>query len=103
MDVAIEIKKRLRAVVWPLAFACVAVYFGVHLVRNDHGLMALQVYDQKLAAAAAELEALTTARIALERETAWLRPGFTHPDSLAEQARTKLSMGLPDEVVILGR
>ena len=51
MEVAIEIRKRLRAIVWPLAFACISVYFGVHLVQNDHGLMALQAYDARLAAA----------------------------------------------------
>ena len=103
MDIAIEIRKRLKAVVWPLAFACIAIYFGVHLLRNDHGLMALQAYDERLAVAGAQLERLTAERMALERETAWLRPRLTHPDSLGEQARLKLGMGLPDEVVILGK
>lgn len=103
MDVAIEIRKRLRAVIWPLAFACIAIYFGVHLVRNDHGLLALQVYDKRLQTAEIELGRLTAERVALERETAMLRPGQTHPDSLAEHARKRLGMGGPDEVVILGR
>lgn len=103
MEAALEIRKRLRAVIWPLAFACIAVYFGVHLVRNDHGLMALQAYDQKLDAAHVELARLTGERIALERETAWLRPGRTHPDSLGEHARRRLGMGEADEVVIFGR
>jgi cell division protein FtsB len=102
MDVAFEIKKRLRAIVWPLAFACLAIYFGVHLVRNDNGLMALQAYDQRLASADAELQHLTAERVTLERETAWLRPGWTLPDSLGEQARQRLGMGRPDEVMILG-
>ena len=103
MDAAIEIRKRLRAVVWPLAFACIAVYFGVHLVRNDHGLLALQAYDLRLAAAETELTRLTQTRVALARETGLLRPGQTHADSLAEQARTRLGMGSADEVIILGR
>lgn len=103
MEAAIEIRKRLRAVVWPLAFACIAVYFGVHLVRNDHGLLALQAYDQRLATAEAELTRLTGSRVALARETALLRPGQTHPDSLAEHARMRLGMGSADEVIILGR
>lgn len=103
MDVAIEIRKRLRAIVWPLAFACIAVYFGVHLVQNDHGLMALQAYDQRLAAATAELEGLTTKRVRLERETASLAPGRMHPDSLGEHARRRLGMGRVDEALILGR
>ena len=103
MHAALEIRKRLRAIVWPLMFACLAVYFGVHLVRNDHGLLALQAYDMRLAEAESRLQALTAERVALERETKWLRPEFTHPDSLVEQARVELGMGLPDEVVILGR
>mgnify|MGYP002628740102 FL=1 len=103
MHAALEIRKRLRAIVWPLMFACLAVYFGVHLVRNDHGLLALQAYDMRLAEAESRLQALTAERVALERETKWLRPEFTHPDSLGEQARVELGMGLPDEVVILGR
>ena len=103
METAIEIRKRLKAVVWPLAFACIAVYFGVHLVRNDHGLLALQAYDQRLADAETELKQLTEKRMALERETAWLRPGRTHPDALGEHARRRLGMGEADEVVIFGR
>ena len=103
MDAAIEIRKRLRAVVWPLGFACVAIYFGIHLVRNDHGLLALQAYDVKLEAARTELARLTEERVALERETAWLRPDAAHPDSLGEHARRRLGMGEADEVVIFGR
>ncbi len=103
MQVALEIRKRLRAVVWPLTFACLAVYFGVHLVRNDHGLLALQAFDQRLKEAEATLGALTAERVVLERETQWLRPSYTHPDSLGEHARVDLGMGAPDEVAILGR
>lgn len=103
MDVAIEIRKRLRSVVWPLAFACIAIYFGVHLVRNDRGLLALQAYDQRLASAERDLDGLTAQRRALERETALLRPARAHPDLIGEEARVRLGMGLPDEVVILQR
>jgi cell division protein FtsB len=103
MQVAIDIKKSLRAIFWPLAFACIAVYFGVHLVRNDHGLLALQAYDLRLAAAEERLGELVTTRVMLERETSWLQPGWTHPDSLGEQARVRLGMGSVDEVVILSR
>jgi len=103
MEIAFEIRKRLRAVVWPVAFACIAVYFGVHLVRNDHGLLALQAYDARIAAAETTLAGLRAERIALERETEWLRPGWTHPDSLGEQARVRLGMVAKDEVVVLGK
>lgn len=102
MGVAFEIRKRLRSIVWPLAFACIAIYFGVHLVRNDYGLLALRAYDQRLEAASARLQVLTETRVKLERETAWLRPGWTHPDSLGEHARVRLGMGRPDEIVVLG-
>lgn len=103
MEATLEIRKRLRAVIWPLAFACIAVYFGVNLVRNDHGLLALQAYDHRLASAEEKLAALTHERVALERETAWLRPGRTHPDSLGEHARRRLGMGDPEEVIIFDR
>lgn len=102
MGAGFEIRKRLRAIVWPLAFACIAIYFGVHLVRNDHGLMALRAYDQRLEAATLKLASLTEERVKLERETSWLRPGGMHPDSLGEHARVRLGMGRPDEIVILG-
>ena len=103
MDVAIELRKRLRAIVWPLAFACIALYFGVHLVQNEHGLMALQAYDQRLEEATARLGALTKERVSLERQTAQLAPGQMHPDFLGEHARQRLGMGRADEAVILGR
>ena len=103
MHLGLEIRKRLKAVLWPFAFACIAAYFGVHLVRNDHGLLALQAYDARLAKAEAELDRLTRDRKALERETRWLQPELTHPDSLGEQARRRVGMIAPDELVILGR
>ena len=103
MHLGLEIRKRLKAMLWPFAFACIAAYFGVHLVRNDHGLLALQAYDAKLLRAERELSRLTRDRVALERETRWLRPELTHPDSLGEQARRRVGMIASDEYVLLGR
>jgi cell division protein FtsB len=103
MDVAQDLKKRLRAVVWPLLFACIAIYFGFHLVRNDNGLLALRAYDQRLDEAKTVLAQLTAERASLEKETQALRPSNIQLDALAEQARVRLNMGWPSEVLILGR
>jgi cell division protein FtsB len=103
MDVAQDLKKRLRAVVWPLLFACIAIYFGFHLVRNDNGLLALRAYDQRLDEAKIVLAQLTAERASLEKETQALRPSNIQLDALAEQARVRLNMGWPSEVLILGR
>lgn len=103
MDLAQDLKKRLRAVVWPLLFACIAIYFGFHLVRNDNGLLALRAYDQRLDEAKIVLAQLTAERASLEKETQALRPSNIQLDALAEQARVRLNMGWPSEVLILGR
>ncbi len=103
MDVAQDLKKRLRAVVWPLCFAFIAIYFGFHLVRNDNGLLALRAYDQRLDEAKIVLAQLTAERASLEKETQALRPSNIQLDALAEQARVRLNMGWPSEVLILGR
>ena len=103
MEVAQDLKKRLKAVVWPLLFACIAIYFGFHLFRNDNGLLALRAYDQRLDQAKLVLSELASERLALEKETNALRPSNIHPDALAEQARIRLNMGWPSEVLILGR
>jgi cell division protein FtsB len=103
MDVAQDLKKRLRAVVWPLLFACIAIYFGFHLVRNDNGLLALRAYDQRLDESKTVLAQLTAERASLEKETQALRPSNIQLDALAEQARVRLNMGWPSEVLILGR
>jgi cell division protein FtsB len=89
MDVAQDLKKRLRAVVWPLLFACIAIYFGFHLVRNDNGLLALRAYDQRLDEAKTVLAQLTAERASLEKETQALRPSNIQLDALAEQARVR--------------
>lgn len=103
MDVAQDLKKRLRAVVWPFLFACIAIYFGFHFVRNDNGLLALRAYDQRLDEAKIVLAQLTAERASLEKETQALRPSNIQLDALAEQARVRLNMGWPSEVLILGR
>lgn len=100
MDAALDIKKRLKGVVWPLVFACLAVYFGVHLVRNDHGVLAMQAFDLRIADAENELAGLTAMRVGLERDTSLLRPENMHPDSLGEHARRRLNMGAEREVVV---
>ncbi|MEK9903859.1 MAG: septum formation initiator family protein [Rhodospirillales bacterium] len=103
MDLAQDLKKRLRAVVLPFLFACIAIYFGFHFVRNDNGLLALRAYDQRLDEAKIVLAQLTAERASLEKETQALRPSNIQLDALAEQARVRLNMGWPSEVLILGR
>ena len=98
--VAPPIKKRLKGLIWPLVFACLAVYFGVHLVRNDHGVLAMQAFDLRIVDAENELAGLTATRVGLERDTALLRPETMHPDSLGEHARRRLNMGAEREVVV---
>jgi len=100
MDTALDIKKRLKGLIWPLIFACLAVYFGVHLVRNDHGVLAMQAFDLRIADAENELAGLTATRVGLERDTSLLRPETMHPDSLGEHARRRLNMGAEREVVV---
>lgn len=100
METTLEIKKRLKGLILPLAFACLAVYFGVHLLSNDHGVIAMQAYDLRIEDAENELAGLTSTRVALERETSLLRPEQMHPDSLGEHARRRLNMGAKGEVVI---
>ncbi len=72
-------------------------------MRNDNGLLALRAYDQRLDEAKIVLAQLTAERASLEKETQALRPSNIQLDALAEQARVRLNMGWPSEVLILGR
>ena len=88
-----------------LAFALVVTalvfYFGYFAVFGKHGLTNLMHLEEEVALKKAELDRIKIERAALEHRVSLLRPQSVDPDLLEEQARAKLGLTEPDEVVIL--
>lgn len=101
MDVLRDIWRRAKAMLGPLAVACVALYFGYYAVYGGRGMLAMIQLDQKIADAQSLLSAEQEKRDLLNRRVALLRPTSVDPDMLEERARVLLNYARPDEVVIL--
>jgi cell division protein FtsB len=95
-----EIRKRLPQAVIGLAVVCVIGYFVYHVIHGDRGLVAWQMLDKDVIDAEAELAAVRSERIALERRVGLLRLESLDLDMLDEWSRRILNYGAADEAVI---
>ena len=101
MHIVHDIRRRLRALVWPLFAAMLGVYFVYHGIYGDRGLLARSAVRAEVAVAASERAAIAGTRSTLERQVRLLRESSLDPDMLGEQARRLVNLGRPSEVVIL--
>ncbi|MBI1212244.1 MAG: septum formation initiator family protein [Alphaproteobacteria bacterium] len=90
-----------RRIAFPLVTLGLAAYFGYYLVYGSHGLISLARVHHEIELKQAELDRIHTQREALEHRVSLLRPESVDPDMLEEQARARLGLTEPDEVVIL--
>lgn len=86
---------------FPLLVMALVVYFSYFAVFGNHGLLRWSKLDAAVDAKQAEFDKLRSERIALQRRVSLMRPESVDPDMLEEQARARLGLTEPDEVVIL--
>ncbi len=77
------------------------LYFGYFAVYGNHGLINWLKLQNAIEVKQADLDHVRAERTALERRVRLLRPESVDPDLLEEQARSRLGLSQPDEVVIL--
>ena len=96
-----EIHLRARHIVGPVLCLVLVGYFAYHLVNGERGFIALLQLDQQIQEAKANAAILAKERTAVDSRVTLMRPDQLDPDMLEERARLMLSVGHPDEVVIL--
>jgi cell division protein FtsB len=96
-----EIRLRARNIVGPVLCLVLVGYFAYHLVNGERGFIALLQLDQQIQEAKANAAILAKERTEVESRVALMRPDQLDPDMLEERTRLMLSVGHPDEVVIL--
>lgn len=88
-----------------LGFALIVIslvaYFGYFAIYGKHGLVNWVQLQQQIDIKQADLDRVRDERLALEHRVKMLRPESVDPDLLEEQARARLGLSGPDEVVIL--
>ena len=96
-----EIHLRARHIVGPVLCLVLVGYFAYHLVNGERGFIALLQLDQQIQEAKANAAILAKERTEVDSRVTLMRPDQLDPDMLEERARLMLSVGHPDEVVIL--
>jgi cell division protein FtsB len=99
------IRPRTRAFLAALGLYVLAAlfigYFGVNAYTGNHGLVAKQNLDQRIADLISELNATKAERERWERRVALLRSDRIDPDMLEERARQLLDYADPRDVTVL--
>jgi cell division protein FtsB len=95
-----EMKRRARAVVAPVFFLALALYFGWSAVRGDHGLVAFAQRKVLLAQAQSDLGRLQAQQADWQRKVAALQADHLDPDLLDERAREMLNLSNPHDILV---
>ncbi len=95
-----DIKRHLRNAIGPLLGAGAVVYFGVHAVQGDRGLMAWVQVRQEIAKAEIAAQEIAAERADLEHRVSLLKSESLDLDMLEERARMMLGVVRNDDVII---
>lgn len=95
-----EIRRRVKAVIWPTVFLGLVAYFAWHATQGERGIAAMHRREQMLAEARTELARVQAERAAWERRVAALRGPVLDADMLDERARAMLNWGDPHDVIV---
>jgi cell division protein FtsB len=98
---AVATPRSRRGLGFTLVIFGLVVYFGYFAIYGKHGLVNWVRLQQEISLKQGELDRVRTERAALEHRVRLLRPESVDPDLLEEQARARLGLSQPDEVVIL--
>ena len=101
MDEPATLKRATRGVGFPLVVGALVIYFGYFAINGNHGLVNWIRLNHEIELKQAALDRIKAERLALEHRVRLLRPESVDPDLLEEQARARLGLSGPDEVVIM--
>lgn len=101
MQLAHEVRRRLRIIVPQVLAVGVIGYFGYHAVQGERGFLAYLHLSQQLAEAEVVAAAVAAERDELGGKVDRLRSGSLDPDLLEERARVLLNYGYAEETVVL--
>lgn len=101
MNEGLTLQRAARGWSFPLLILALVVYFTYFAVYGNHGLLQWMKLQSELEVKRAEYGRVTSERALLENRVRLLRPESVDPDMLEEQARSRLGLSEPDEVVIL--
>jgi cell division protein FtsB len=101
MIVLREMRRRAKALIWPMLGVALTGYFAYHLVEGERGLRAWVYLTQELRTAKEFLSVVSAERAELEHRVSHMRPDHVDPDLLDTQARKTLDVVRPDEIVIM--
>jgi cell division protein FtsB len=99
------IRPRIRAFLAALGLYVLAAlfigYFGINAYTGNHGIVAKQNLDQRIADLVRELDATKAERERWEHRVALLKADRIDPDMLDERARQLLDFADPRDVTVL--
>lgn len=96
-----NLRTSTRGLGFTLVVMSLVAYFGYFAIYGNHGLVNWIRLQHEIELKQSELNQVRAERAALEHRVRLLRPESVDPDLLEEQARARLGLTEPDEVVIL--
>jgi cell division protein FtsB len=100
MVLALDLSRRIRAVVAPCVFLAIAAYFAWSATQGNRGLLAY-AERQELFRKVEDDNAAARAELARwERRVAGLRANHLNADTLDERARAMLHLADPTDIVV---
>ena len=100
MTLVRELRNRAKAIALPVLGACLVLYFAIHIVQGDRGLIALWQLHKQIEQADLALADVKAKRAVLEHRVRLLSAEHLDDDMLDERTREILNVARPDELVI---
>jgi cell division protein FtsB len=93
-------QSKVKPLLLPACCLLVLGYFVYHAVEGDYGLFALGKLQERVAVLEADLDAVRSERIEMERHVSLMRPESVDRDMIDERARQALNMSDAKDIVI---
>lgn len=100
MSIGREVRRRAKAAVPPLVFLLLVAYFIWNATQGDRGLRATAIRQEDLKAAQADLARAEADLAMWERRVSGMRADRLDPDALDENARTRLNLSDPADIMV---
>ena len=100
MQIWRTVKRAVRATIPPAFFLSLVAYFGWNVAHGDRGLMAYALRQQMLVGAQADLARAQTEQQQWDLKVAGLRANHIDRDALDQQARDRLNLADPADLVV---
>ena len=100
MSLGRELKERGKAVLFPVIFLSITVYFGWNATQGDRGLVAYAQRQELLKQVRNDQTAAQAEKDGWETRVSGLRARHLDPDTLDERARAMLNLAAPSEIIV---